>query len=113
MRSDIVKLDDVPFLKTASTGAITYSASGQVKRIANMKSYIATNTGGDVVYVDGHVLYPGNPTLAPGGTNGDSLQYSSESNEVYLRVIEINFLGTGGNPQVTIDQVQFLLDKTI
>lgn len=101
------------FIKYNGTGAIPYHISQKVNRVKNCNGFLAVNTGGDVVRVNGHVLYPGTNTLLPGGTLGDSHNWGGNRGEVYLGEIQITFLGVGPNPEVTIDQKFYYLDNNV
>lgn len=98
------------FLRYNTTGAQPYIESGFVKRVNNCNGFLAVNTGDTIVEVNDQVLYPG----VPGTNNGDAKPVGGNYGEIFLGNIKIVFRPPiGANPQVTIDQKFYLLDKPI
>jgi ATP-dependent Lon protease len=96
------------FVQYNMTGAMTYTKNKTLKPEDYCNGFIVTNTGGCIVTVNGHVLYPG----TPGTINGDSFTYGGNLGEVYTGNIKITFEVAGANPQCTVNQKFYNLEKT-
>lgn len=79
---------------------LDYSTSQIVEVVKNCNGITITNTGADLVTVDGFPLYPG----TPGTNNGDSLSIGGNAGELLdKKRLPISF-ATTVNPKVTIVQ---------
>jgi len=76
--------------------------SGFVPVMENCNSLMFTNTGADIVEVNGMVLYPG----TVGTTLGDSKTIGGNAGEIYTGNIKVTFR-TVVNPQLEIVQKSF------
>ena len=93
------------FIIYNTTDAIPYTAGGTIKRVDNCNGFIAVNTGGDVAYINGQVIYPG----VPGTSSGESVSIGGNLGEIYKGYINLKFAGTGSNPEVTIKQKFYII----
>lgn len=92
------------------TGAVPYTATNpNIKRVDNCNGYVAVNTGDDIAFVDDQILYPG----VPGTSIGDVYNNLGNRGEIFLGVIKLRFNGVGANPEVTINQRFYILDRVV
>lgn len=102
-------LKQLIFLPYNTTGAIPYTLSGWVNMVDNCNGWLAVNTGDDPVEINDQILYPG----IIGTSLGDAKPVGGNFGEIFKGTIKITFKGIGANPQVTIEQKYYMIDKTL